>query len=447
MRIPTGTLVTACALSAALLVAGCGGDGDQDTKASGELFLQPVAAQGPDPFTDSTATSAATPSPVTRTPQPDDGSGPTAVRSVSGETPGLYGGAARIGGCDVDRQIDHLTRDPAKARAFARVEGISQASIPAYLRGLAPVALRADTRVTNHGFSGGRATSYQSVLQAGTAVLVDDRGVPRVRCACGNPLKPPVATQGSPGTSGHPWAGYRPAQVIMVAPTAQAMTDITIIDVVTNTWIERRIGHDVRHDRVVPAPDPVPPTPIPDNSASISPTDERTESSSPETSDCVTPTATVTPDATDDVPTDGPTDVPTDVLTDVATDEPMDPSHEPTVPSDEPTDPSTETSASEPTDCPTATAVTATPPTSDPESPLVPSDDTSVPGLGTTVPDGPTAEEPTVEAPGTLHDSPDEVGPEAVPDTPDLPDGGGLIPDDPAGTDSVLGSPTDVFGS
>ncbi|WP_157874919.1 hypothetical protein [Streptomyces resistomycificus] len=52
--------------------------------------------------------------------------------------------------------------------------------------------------------------------------------------------------------------------------------------------------------------------------------------------------------------------------------------------------------------------------------------------------------------PGTSPDSldaTDEVGPEAVPDTPDLPDGGGLIPDDPAGTDSVFGSPTDVFDS
>ncbi len=69
VRTSTGTIATACALSAALLVAGCGGDGGKDTKSSGEVFLQPVAAQGPDPFTDSTATAASTPSRVTRTPQ------------------------------------------------------------------------------------------------------------------------------------------------------------------------------------------------------------------------------------------------------------------------------------------------------------------------------------------------------------------------------------------
>jgi hypothetical protein len=33
-----------------------------------------------------------------------------------------------------------------------------------------------------------------------------------------------------------------------------------------------------------------------------------------------------------------------------------------------------------------------------------------------------------------------------VPDRPDLPDGAGLIPDDPA-AGSILGSPTDVFGN
>ncbi|MEV0170464.1 DUF6777 domain-containing protein [Streptomyces sp. NPDC050803] len=403
MRTPIGTFVTACALAAALLAAGCGGDDGKDTAASGELFLQPVAAQGPDPFTDSTATSTATPPPVTRTPQPTGT--PDAVRSYSGSTPGLYGGTERVGSCDVNRQIGYLTADRAKARAFAGAAGISQASIPTYLRGLAPVLLRADTRVTNHGYRDGRATTYQSVLQAGTAVLVDNRGVPRVRCACGNPLKPPVAMQGSHGTSGAAWSGYRPAQVIVVTPAPQVITNITIINVVNNTWIERRIGHEVHHDRPVPPPDPVTPTPAPttptpspDDSASsaspsessASPSDERTGPT-----DCVTPTVTVTPGTT-------PSEVP----------------------------------SPDPTDCPTATA---TPPSTVPDSPLVPTDesgaDTTVPDFGGTVPEDPSS---------------DELGPESVPDTPDVRDGGGLIPDDPddpAALGSIFGSPTDVFGS
>ena len=435
VRTPTGTFVAACALSAALLVAGCGGDGDKDTKSSGEIFLQPAAAQGPDAFTGSTATSMAaeTPEPARSAQPAHTPATPTGLRSVSGSTPGLYGGTERVGSCDVERQIDYLTSDRSRARAFAQVEGISQASVPGYLRGLAPVALRADTRVTNHGFSGGRATGYQSVLQAGTAVLVDNRGVPRVRCACGNPLKPATAMRGSAGSSGRPWSGYRPAQVVVVTPAPQVITNITIINVVNNTWIERWIGHDVRHDHVVPPPmretrtpspdesrssaSPVPPredtredSASPgDSSASFGDGDERTSPSGSAT-DCATPaptvtvtpapTVTVTPSPTDDTRTEPPSPGPA-------------------------------------TDCPTAT-VTATPPTTQPDGSLVPPDTPAVPDTGTTLPEVPP-------------DTSEGIGPESVPETPDLRDGGGLIPDDPDATDatdatdSVFGSPTDVF--
>ncbi|MDV9174791.1 DUF6777 domain-containing protein, partial [Streptomyces sp. W16] len=276
MRTSTGTIATACALSAALLVAGCGGDGakgmkpsGKGTRSSGEVFLQPVAAQGPDPFTDSTATAPSTPPRVTRTPQPTQTVStppPTTspsvgrTRTVSGATPGLYGGTARAGSCDVERQIAYLTRDQAKAGAFAQAEGISRNAIPGYLRGLTSVVLRADTQVTNHGFRDARVTGFQSVLQTGTAVLVDNRGVPRVRCACGNPLKAGVAG-GSAGNSGRPWSGYRPAEVVVVTPAPQVITHITIINVVDNTWIERPLGHrGPHHDHVVPPPHHVPPT-------------------------------------------------------------------------------------------------------------------------------------------------------------------------------------------
>src|SRR6185436_18143448 len=36
---------------------------------------------------------------------------------------------------------------------------------------------------------------FLAVLRRGTAVLVDDEGVPRVKCYCGNPLLPPVIPQ------------------------------------------------------------------------------------------------------------------------------------------------------------------------------------------------------------------------------------------------------------
>ncbi|MEU6372705.1 DUF6777 domain-containing protein [Streptomyces sp. NPDC046909] len=399
MRTSTGTFVTACALSAALIVAACGGSGDTATRADGELFLQPVGAQGPDPFTDSTdstdstATTTTTgrspsphssPSSLTRTRQPAR----SGVRSISGATPGLYGGTAGSGSCDVNRQIDHLAANPDRGRAFARVAGVSPGSVPAYLRSLTSVVLRADTRVTNHGYRDGRATGFQSVLQTGTAVLVDNRGVPRVRCACGNPLTPARATGGGAVTGGQAWSGYRPGHVVVVTPAPQVITHITIIDIVHHTWIERPCGHDTRHDHVVPPPDLVTPTSTPSLSESPSSTSVAILTPAPSVSPSTSPSAA--PDEFTPSPDED-------------------------------------------------TAERTLPPATAPRTP--------------TVPDEPTVQDPTVEDPtGT---TPQDIGPETVPDTPDLPDGGGLIPDGPAEpdepgepttTDSIFDSPTDVFG-
>ncbi|WP_327351765.1 DUF6777 domain-containing protein [Streptomyces sp. NBC_01304] len=294
MYSPTRRTATALAISAALLVAGCSSSGDKSgttTDAGDELFLQPVAAQGPDPFTDSTAKASATPPPVTRTPQPS----PTAVspsatqqaiRSISGSTPGLYGGTQSISSCDVEQQVRFLTGEQAKARAFSEVAGISQASIPSFLRGLTPVQLRGDTRVTNHGYRDGRATNFQSVLQGGTAVLVDNRGMPRVRCACGNPLTPPASLKGNPSHNGQPWNGYHPTKVVVVTPAPNVINNLQIINITnitnntTNIWIERPIGDDGDRDRVIPPP----PTPTPD------PTDPDVDPTGPDESDTPSPT-------------------------------------------------------------------------------------------------------------------------------------------------------------
>ena len=46
--------------------------------------------------------------------------------------------------------------------------------------------------MTNHSFVNGRAVGFQSILAAGTSVLVDDYGNPVARCRCGNPLLKPV---------------------------------------------------------------------------------------------------------------------------------------------------------------------------------------------------------------------------------------------------------------
>ncbi|MGI5479520.1 DUF6777 domain-containing protein [Streptomyces lavendofoliae] len=196
-------------LAAGLLAAGCGGTDDGGpgpveragtpvVDARG-VRLQPAGARGPHPFTASTVRpvpgrTAAPPQRVA------EGRGPV---GVPGSTPGLYGGLPSAPSCDVARQAGLLTADGARAEAFARAAGIGPAGIASWLRDLTPVVLRADTRITAHGYRDGSATPYQSVLQAGTAVLVDQYGAPRVRCACGGPLRSPVlAGSGSGGPGG-----------------------------------------------------------------------------------------------------------------------------------------------------------------------------------------------------------------------------------------------------
>lgn len=237
-----------------LFAAGCGGSEEKLGAAgaeSQELYLQPVAAAGPAPFTASSATAESAP---VQPPLPN----PTGrgIRTVNAATPGLYGGTQRLGSCDVEQQVHSLTEDAAKARAFAQAADIEQGEIPDFLRGLTPVVLRADTRVTSHGFREGAADSFQSVLQAGTAVLVDGHGMPRVRCACGNPLLAPRAPKGSPVPKGEPWNGYQPHQVVVIEPTVHVIDNLVIVNTADNTWIERKRGDDGAQDR---APQVMPP--------------------------------------------------------------------------------------------------------------------------------------------------------------------------------------------
>ena len=103
--------------------------------------------------------------------------------------------------CDPEQMVAFLAGNPTKAQAW--VDAMNQdpnvalpdgskltvATIPQYVATLTPVVLQADTRVTNHGFKDGKATTMQSVLQKDTAVLVDNTGTPRVKCFCGNPLR------------------------------------------------------------------------------------------------------------------------------------------------------------------------------------------------------------------------------------------------------------------
>ncbi|WP_329213495.1 hypothetical protein OG352_01570 [Streptomyces sp. NBC_01485] len=241
----TTAVVAATALALVLTLPGGGGS----NQAAGEVFMQPAGDPGPDSFTGENAAKTSSASPASVAPQGSAPPGNT-VPGVSGGQPGLYGGTLNVSSCDVALQIKYLQQDPAKNKAFASVAGVDPAQVPGYLRSLTPVQLRLDTRVTNHGYRDGAATTYQAILQAGTAVMVDGRGVPRVRCACGNPLTPPVAQQSGYKRTGHTWSSYSPSTTVVVNASVKVVNVFVLYDPHPgHHWIARRPGGDVHHDR------------------------------------------------------------------------------------------------------------------------------------------------------------------------------------------------------
>jgi hypothetical protein len=141
------------------------------------------------------------------------------VRLVAGTQPGLYGAFGQSNSCDAAAVANYLDAHPDVAKAWGQTIGISAAQIPYYLNTLTPVYLTADTWVTSNAYSDGRAAPFQTVLQAGNAVMIDPVGVPRVHCASGNPLLPPVNRNLSKLTrvEGKPWSGYDTQNVVAVA--------------------------------------------------------------------------------------------------------------------------------------------------------------------------------------------------------------------------------------
>ena len=261
-------LAAAVVAAAALVVTGCSSD-SEDNAGSGEVFLEAATDTGPDPFTDSVAaTPSATPAPD-ESAEPDaaaseadgDGSDDSAGNEVAAETgtdAGLYGGSLDTQVCDRGKLISFLEDNPDKAAAWADVLSIAVGEIPVYVGSLAPVILRQDTRVTNHGYADGQATARQSILEAGTAVLVDEFGMPRVRCECGNPLLAPIAVTSGPDYVGTPWDGFDSATVVRIDP-GEAVQVLIVISIETGKEIEVPVGKGAQ------------PEPSPSGSPSVSP--------------------------------------------------------------------------------------------------------------------------------------------------------------------------------
>jgi hypothetical protein len=172
-----------------------------------------------------------------------------------GNTPGLYGGTRKPKVCDVDRLKDFLTdpRNRQKAREWARVVGITPGRIEGYIDDLTPVLLRHDTLVKNHDYKKGRAVAFDALLEAGIAVLVNDQGLPAVKCSCGNPLqsfdKDPEKISVKFEDGNKKWEGYEKSDVVTVKPAPEPLERIALIDVDNpDQGINRPVGSTGEND-------------------------------------------------------------------------------------------------------------------------------------------------------------------------------------------------------
>lgn len=215
--IVAAVLLVAVVALGVVVVTGDDDEADEAEVAGEEVLFEPASSIGPNAFT----------APVT-------------------VEPGI---------CDTAALIRELESRPDALREWAEVLEVPVESVPAYIETLEPRVLETDTAVTNHGLRDGQAYPRASVLQAGTAVLVDteasavvmnlppestpevpevpssstavpttpdstvasttttamptttgpattlpDGGLPVTRCKCGNPLLPPGVEDFTPGT-------------------------------------------------------------------------------------------------------------------------------------------------------------------------------------------------------------------------------------------------------
>jgi hypothetical protein len=276
----------AVTVAAAVVLPACGGGGGS-SKASGvqggsEVRAEPVSSAGANPFTANVGGDRGGVTPPTGA--TGQGGGPP---RYSGSTPGLYGGTRDHHSCDAEKLINFLEQNPDKASAWARTLGIQPSEIRTYVSGLTAVLLRADTRVTNHGFVNGQANPIQAVLEAGTAVFVDRYGRPVVKCYCGNPLTPPELLT-SPTYTGETWTDFQPSHVTFIDRSTTYINVFQIYDVDTGKLFNRTPGangQDSPYLGTQAAPTPTPsPTPTPNTNSTPSPTPPPNTTSTPSSS-------------------------------------------------------------------------------------------------------------------------------------------------------------------
>lgn len=247
-------LVALALFAGACSNGGGSSEGDRANPKEGEVFLEAFGDVGPNAFTSSVALA-----PVPHPAAGDaDGSG-QGLRSVRGTSAGFYGGAGAQQLCDPTAGVNLLLEDDDKAQAWVDAlnddadlewsggSKLALEDIATYVGELTSLFVRSDVRVTNHGYRNARAVAFQSVLQRGTAVMVDVRGVPRARCASFSPLIPPKPAA-SPKYRGVEWEGFDKTKLVVITPGSPVET-FRVVDVHTKETIEIFAGRTCICDR------------------------------------------------------------------------------------------------------------------------------------------------------------------------------------------------------
>lgn len=289
------------------------GSSESFVQKEGEILLEPSGVAGPDSFAGEefvvagptttlkiinpqvtlpqlSTTTTATPTTEGATTTASTAIATTVLVAYPGDTPALYGGSKDKLIADKEGELAFLEKNPQKAAAFCealnsdptlRWSGGSKVypdQLRAYFAELTPMLLTRDTRVTNYGYKDGHPTPRQSVLQAGQLVLVDQYGVPRKRCECGNPLTPPKPSKKKPVYTGPQWPGFDPTTIIVIQSTTIIINDFTIIDIHTGEAFVRPAGTEGGDDGQTPGTDTTGTTapPSTDTTATTSPTSTET---------------------------------------------------------------------------------------------------------------------------------------------------------------------------
>jgi hypothetical protein len=239
--------------------------GDAGQQEDSTVTLRAAEIAGANSFTPSVAQAPET-SGIPSASPPQSSGGLTMAR---GSSASLYAATRNIASCNAGQLTSYLQTNADRAGPWASAFGLQPTDIQPLVAGLTPVLTRADTRVTEYVFSGGKAVGDQVVLQRGTAVFIDRTGIPRIRCASGNPLRPPQPISGTARYKGAPWPGFSPGSLVTVSPSASPASVLTLADTRDGTIFGRIPGSTVILDIDLPAPGVVVPVVEPGQTSTV----------------------------------------------------------------------------------------------------------------------------------------------------------------------------------